>query len=88
MDIELILFGIIPIIISLIIIVLSFILMVSKRVLLNTILFAFNFSLNGYSIKIFIHMCRDAYPSILPHLLVVLTIPILIIQFKFYKKYR
>ena len=87
MDGELIFMGFIPPLISAGIIVCSFLLLVSKRVFLNALLFIINFAINSFALSMFIPMLQGAYPTILPHLIVLLTIPILIVQFKMYKKY-
>ena len=87
MDGELIFMGVIPPLISAGIIVSSFLLLVSKRVFLNALLFLINFAINSFGLSMFIPMLNGAYPTILPHLIVLLTIPILIVQLKMYKKY-
>ncbi len=87
MDTELIFMGYIPTIISVGIIVFSFLLLVGKKIFLNALLFTINFSINIFALSIFIPMLYDSYPTILPHLLTVLTIPILVIQYKLYKKF-
>jgi hypothetical protein len=86
MDSELILMGFIPALISAAVIVCSYLLLVGKRVFLNALLFIFNFAINVYSLSMFISMFQDAYPSILPHMIVLLTIPILVVQYRMYKK--
>ena len=50
-------------------------------------LFIINFAINSFALSMFIPMLQGAYPTILPHLIVLLTIPILIVQLKMYKKY-
>ena len=87
MDGELIFMGFIPALISAGIIVCSFLILVSKRVFVNALLFIINFAINSFSLSMFIPMLQGAYPTILPHLIVLLTIPILIVQLKMYKKY-
>ena len=87
MDGELIFMGFIPALISAGIIVCSFLLLFSKRVFLNALLFIINFAINSFALSMFIPMLQGAYPTILPHLIVLLTIPILIVQLKIYKKY-
>ena len=87
MDGELIFMGFIPALISAGIIICSFLLLVGKRVFLNALLFIINFSINSFALNLFIPMLQGAYPTILPHLIVLLTIPILVIQFRIYKKY-
>ena len=87
MDGELIFMGFIPALISAGIIVCSYLLLVGKRVFLNALLFIVNFAINSFALSMFIPMLQGAYPSISPHLIVLLTIPILIVQFKMYKKY-
>ena len=87
MDGELIFMGFIPALISAGIIVCSFLLLFSKRVFLNALLFIINFAINSFALSMFIPMLQGAYPTILPHLIVLLTIPILIVQLKMYKKY-
>lgn len=87
MDSELIFMGFIPALISAGIIVCSYLLLVGKRVFLNALLFIVNFAINGFALSMFIPMLQGAYPTILPHLIVLLTIPILVVQFRMYKKY-
>ena len=53
----------------------------------NKLLYPLNFAINSFALSMFIPMLQGAYPTILPHLIVLLTIPILIVQFKMYKKY-
>ena len=87
MDGELIFMGFIPALISAGIIVCSYLLLVGKRVFPNALLFIINFAINTFALSIFIPMLQGAYPTILPHLIVLLALPILVIQFKMYKKY-
>ena len=87
MDGELIFMGFIPALISAGIIVCSYLLLVGKRVFLNALLFIINFAINTFALSIFIPMLQGTYPTILPHLIVLLALPILVIQFKMYKKY-
>jgi hypothetical protein len=86
MDAELTFMGFIPVLISVGIIVYSYLLLVRKRVLLNVFLFFINFAINSFALSMFIPMLQGAYPTILPHLIVLITIPILAVQFRMYKK--
>ena len=85
MDGELIFMGFIPALISAGIIVCSFLILVSKRVFVNALLFIINFAINSFSLSMFIQMLQGAYPTILPHLIVLLTIPLLVVQIKMFK---
>lgn len=85
MDGELIFMGFIPALISAGIIVCSFLILVSKRVFVNALLFIINFAINSFSLSMFIPMLQGAYPTILPHLIVLLTIPLLVVQIKMFK---
>ena len=85
MDGELIFMGFIPALISAGIIVCSFLILVSKRVFVNALLFIINFAINSFSLSMFIPMLQGAYPTILAHLIVLLTIPLLFVQIKMFK---
>jgi hypothetical protein len=87
-DGELIFMGFLPALISTCIIVCSYLLLVGKRVIPNALLFIINFAINTFALSMFIPMLQGAYPTILPHLLVLLTLPILVVQFKMYKNER
>lgn len=86
MDGELILMGFIPALISAGIIVSSFLLLRRHRIFLNALLFIINVSLNSFALSMFIPMLQGAYPTFLPHIIVLISIPILVVQFKFYRK--
>ena len=85
MDAEFIFMGILPTLISAVSIVWSFLLFMRKRVFLNAFLFMFILTLNGFAISMFIPMLQGAYPIILPHLIVLIAIPILFVQVRLIK---
>jgi hypothetical protein len=87
MDSELMLMGFIPTLISAGIIVCSYLILIGKKVFPNALLFIIIFALNSFALRMFIQMLQGAYPTILPHLIALFTIPILVIQFKLHKKY-
>lgn len=85
-DGELILMGFIPALISAGTIVSSFLLVMRKRMFLNALLFIINVSLNSFALSMFIPMLQGTYPTFLPHIIVLLTIPILVVQLRLHKK--
>jgi hypothetical protein len=87
MDKEEIIFGYIPVIISVILIVFSFRIFVRQRKLFsNGVLFLLILFFNSIAMIYLLPMLKGAYPTILPHLLVLISLPIFIFQYKFYKK--
>jgi CHASE2 domain-containing sensor protein len=89
MDQEEIIFGYIPALISAVIIVCSFLLFFrNRKSLLNLMLFVFISISNGIAQSFIIPMLKGAYPSLIPHLLVIVSIPLFISQYKLYKKHR
>jgi hypothetical protein len=89
MDQEEIIAGYIPAFISATIVVCSFLLFIrNRKLLLNGILFGFISLSNGIALSFIIPMLKGAYPSLIPHLLVIVSIPLFIWQYKLYKKHR
>lgn len=88
MDGEMILFGFIPALASAALIVCSFLLFVGySKSLLNCILLLVISFPNGFAQVMFMKMFGGAYASFLPHLIILVTLPVFLWQYKRYKKY-
>lgn len=75
-------FGYVPAIIGTAFIVCSYLLLIRQAVFASIMLFILIFCINELALSLLILMFQGAMPNMLPHFLIFLSFPLLVVQFK------
>jgi len=86
MDLEAVIYGYIPIVIAVLEIIATFYLTKNKKNLFGFIVSILILVANSLSIYILVQILLDAWPSYTPHILILLSTILLIIQYLKFKK--